>query len=152
MKRIEEYILKSCGYTVLLLLLLYAILAAIGVADSAIPFDRFAVLTGYGFLITGTEVLYKSLTMRTAVKVLIHYSILLAGFMLVYLVIRGLSGNVASVIFVAVAIFTLLYALLLGAVIAIKRLLGKAESKLAARPTRNKKSDEQEYHSLYGDN
>lgn len=153
MKKIEGFILKSCGYTVLLLIILYIFLTAMSLTDSGVPVGRFLLMLGYGCLISAAELVYKALEIRKALKVLIHYSMLLAGFMVVYLTIRGVTGNIAASILVAIAIFTLLYALILGAVIGIKRLVGKADSELERRPDRPKKKKETpEYHSLYGDN
>ncbi len=153
MKKIESFILKSCGYTVLLLLVLYIFLAAMGVTEQGVPIGRFLLMLGYGCLISGAELVYKALEVRKALKILIHYSMLLAGFMVVYLTIRGITGNIAASILIAVTIFTLLYALILGAVIGLKHLVSKADTELESRPDSPKKKKEApEYHSLYGDN
>ena len=110
MNRLGNFILRSCGYTVLLMLVLYVFLAAIGGVDQGIPFIRFLVLLRYGAFIVSAGEVYKTTSLKKPLRILIHYFILLIGFVPVY-VFSGASHSVnASKIFIALMIFSILYA------------------------------------------
>ena len=151
MKKIEKLILQSCGYTVLLALILYAVLAISGVTDQGIPISKFLVVFGYGLLISIAGALYSYMKAKTPLKLLTHYAILLAGFIVLYLCSGVVSNINPSKIFVAVIIFTVLYVLAAGAIKCLGIAVGKADNKLGKR-LENPMPEKKPYTPKFGGN
>ena len=141
MKRVKEFILQSCGYTVLIAFLLYAVLAISGVTDQGIPILKFLAVFGYGLLTAAAGLAYRELPIKKLLRLLIHYSILLLGFVILYLASGAARENVGAKVFVAVVIFTILYAIAAGVIAFIYRARADlpSEKKEKLRATEEKK-------------
>ena len=139
MKKGAEFVLRGCGYTVMIAFILYTVLAISGVTDQGIPIAKFLVVFAYGLLASGAQEAYHGLKAKLPLRVAIHYLMLLAGFIVLY-VASGVNASVnASKIFIAITIFTLLYALAGAIGIGIKRLLNKTAPTASKKPDPKKK-------------
>ena len=133
MKKIEGFILRSCGYTVLLALIVYAFLGIIGIGGEGITIVKFLVILGYGFLISCAGALYASLPIHKAYRAILHYLLLLGGFIVLYLTSGAAKSVTASRVFIAIVLFTILYAASLGLIKLVKHMVKKADSKVDLR-------------------
>lgn len=149
MKKFENFLLRACGYVVLILSLCYAVVGISGSTESGIPWHRFLLILAYGLLISGCDTLFSALNFHKALKVAIHYIVLLSGFMVIF-ALAGNATNNATRIFVAVVIFTFLYALIWLLTLGIRKLIFKVDIKIDSASTKPKKT-KQKYHPIYSD-
>lgn len=136
MKKFESFILHGCGFTVLLALILYAFLAISGVIDQGIPVLKFLVVFGYGLVISGARELYASLPFGKAVRLMIHYLMILAGFLVLYFTSGAFSAITPAKVFIAIILFSILYTAIMLGKSGIGRFVKKAEPQ--ASPTSKK--------------
>lgn len=148
MKKIENLLLKACGYTLLTTLLFY-IAALLGeFTKPAIDFPTFALIFVFGIIISAASMILYVKTMHTALKILIHYVILFIAFFVIFLLAGKLTLGGPSVVFAAIVIFTFLYALIFAAVYFIRRAVIGADKALDARVSK-KNSAKKPYTPLY---
>ena len=133
MKKFEDFILHGCGFAVLLALILYIFLAIGGVVDQGIPITKFLVVLGYGLVISGARELYASLPYGKAVRVAIHYSMLLAGFLILYFTSGAFPTITGARIFIAIVLFSIFYTAVMLSMAGIYKLMQK--SKPTSSPT-----------------
>ena len=150
MKKFESFLLKSCAYTVLLMLIMYITVSLLGESNNSISAFKFFLLLGYGALITADELIYNTLKIKTALKVLIHYAILLAGFVTVY-ALMGIAGTVTPMrVFVIIVLFTVFYAMGLGIVKLISTFVKKTDSAIEKHEPKEKEPATK-YNPRFGD-
>lgn len=154
MEKTKKFILHACGYTVLMALILYTILAIIGVKDQGMPIAKFLIVLGYGLLAEGAAVLYDSLPLKKPIRLLIHYAIMLTGFIVMYLTSGAAEKGVTGAkIFIATIIFTVLYAITVAILQAFKQIAGNSTSASAAKAhgsTKKASGGSKEYKPRFG--
>lgn len=149
MKKFLDFILRGCGYTVMIAFILYTVLAISGVTDQGIPVSKFVAVFAYGLLAAGAQSAYHTLKVNLAIRVAVHYTMLLAGFIALYLT-SGVNASVnASKIFIAITIFTLLYALASAFCVGIKNLVSKSMPATSKKPVQEQKP-KSEYKPRFG--
>ena len=114
MKKIEETILKACGFSVLILLLFFAFAASTNYSSAFINFSTFAVIVGFGFLISLASLVLQIKKLNVIVRFLIHYTTLLIAFCAIFLSIGNIGSGSSSKVFVAIILFTIFYVVLFG--------------------------------------
>lgn len=151
MKKIEETILKACGFSVLILLLFFAFTASTNYPSAVINFSTFAVIVGFGFLISLASLVLQIKTLNVIVRFLIHYTTLLIAFCAIFLSIGNIGTGSSSKVFVAIVLFTIFYAVLLGISYLFKRIFDFFDKMINSKyETKTKAEAKKEtYKSLY---
>ncbi len=144
MKKLENLLLKACGYTVLILTLLYSFASAENFNESKVGFSTFALILLFGILISLATLVLGMKKPKLPLRILIHYGTLLLAFFVIFMTNGRISVDSPAKTFSTIIIFTLLYALLFGTVYLIRRLVKSADRKLD-----KKQSKKSEYKSIY---
>ena len=151
MKTIENILLKACGYTVFILTLFYlfGLLSEIGAAF--INFSTFLTIALFGLLISLAELVFKIEKIHTALRVLIHYIVLLIAFNVIFIASGNLSANTTGQIFSAIIIFTVFYVIMFGLVYIFRRFIQKTDKCIDTKRAKNNIDNrkENEYKPLY---
>ncbi|MBR2930998.1 MAG: hypothetical protein IKC32_07190 [Clostridia bacterium] len=149
MNKLKGFLYKTAAYTVILLFVLYVSLALAGVTDQGVPIAKFFLIMGYAALITGAGLLVGLLSCRMIYQIILHYSILLSGFIVIYYNSGVVGSSNAAKLFIAISLFTLVYALVRITLYLIRR--GKAPAKESGDPgQKKKKAEEPKYTSRFG--
>ena len=114
MKHIGDFFRNACAYTVVFLSFFYLVSLSDTVTSGAISFGRFGLILAFGAIISAAGFLFK-LKINKLYVVIIHYSLLLLSFILLFVTTKVLSSNSSST-FVAIIAFSILYAILFVAV------------------------------------
>lgn len=125
MKQIERFFLHSTAYTVVITIIFYIFSLFGGYENAEMSFSRFLLILVYGFLISGSEILFVLQTLKPIFRYIIHFSVLFTGFFVIFLSIKNESGNMqftAATVFAALIIFALLYALIMISVFFIGKI------------------------------
>ncbi len=147
MRRFERMLLCGTGYTVLILTLFYIFAAIARFEEMSIGVGRFFIILAFGMLIALAELIYGLLTLKRVFKCLIHYSLLLLAFIIVFMLGEFITVNGPASVFVGITVFTLFYLLIFGIVYLVRRTVGAADNKLdkkiaqkkSAKPKENEK-------------
>ena len=149
MKKIENLLLKACGYTILILILFYAV-AFTGFTTPAIQLPTFLLILVFGIVISAAGMILYVNSLKPILRVLIHYAVMLVSFFIVFILGGKLHTGGSSTIFAAIILFTFLYALIFAIVYFIRRAVISADKaidkKSAAQSKRKKKKP---YTPLY---
>lgn len=110
MKHIGDFFRNACAYTVVFLTFFYFVSLSDRVSNGAISFGRFGLVLAFGAIISAAGFLFK-LKINKVYTVIIHYSVILVSFILLFVTTKVLSSNSSST-FVAIIAFSILYVLL----------------------------------------
>ena len=150
MKKIKQLLLTGSAYTVLFALILYVFFSFSGLGENGMGVDKFLLVLGYGMLVAGANMISSLLNLKEIFKNLIHFAILLAGFIALYVLTMGAASVNASRIFIASFIFLAVYVAVRFAAYGIRRLMGKGEN--AAPNKQTAKPEKPAYTSRFGNN
>lgn len=150
MKNFKDFIFKASAYTVLVLSIFYIYGGIFNLNENGIHWSRFVIIASYCALISGTELLNSALNIKPVFKTLIHYSVLLVGFVFVFF-IAGASEVKPATVLVAVVLFSVVYFAIFLVNLGLKKLNTKLHSTEEEKP-KNNKPKKKEYKSLYSDN
>ena len=92
MNKIENTLLKACGYTVLILFLFYLFCAITNVQGQAIAFPTFLIILGFSLLIALAGLILSIKSIKYVFRVLIHYATLLLAFVSVFMTTVSVSA------------------------------------------------------------
>ena len=151
MKIIENLLLKTCGYAVIILTSFYLFATLSEYADAYIGFPTFLVILAFGLLISAAGMIFKIEKIHMALRVLIHYASLLAAFCVIFISLGNLSAGSAGAVFSAVIIFTLFYGAIFAVVYFLRLLIKKSDSSLNQKISKKstEPSAKKEYKPLY---
>lgn len=157
MKRLENFLLKACGFTVAILTLFYLFPALSRAANESISFSTFALIFGFGMLISIATMIFEIKSINLVLRILIHYIALMVAFCTVFISTGNISADTPAKIFTAVIIFTVFYAFFFGLTVGIKKLVRLIDDKAdkhsnTKRKTNSKAESKKPYKSLYSDN
>lgn len=141
MKKIEGILLRACGFTVLILVLFYLFAVATSFVDPAIGFPTFLLILTFGFIISLSSLIFEIKTLKTPIKVAIHYVALLVAFCAVFIYSGKLTAGGDAAIFTAVAIFTALYAVIFAIAFSVMRTVRIADNKFEAKAKSGEKKE-----------
>ena len=133
MKRIEKTLLHGSGYTVLILTLFYAFAHIAEFDKTSIGIGRFFIVLGFSMLIACAELLYELLSVKRWLKNLIHYFILLSAFSIIFIFGDFYTAKGITAVFISIILFTILYLLILGIVLGVRRTVNVADRKIDKR-------------------
>ena len=148
MKKLETVLLKACGYTIITAVL-FDLVAMMGeFTKAALDFWTFLLIFTFGIIISAAGLIFEIRSMHKAVKVLLHYSVLLVAFFFIFLVAGKLGNAASSVIFSAIIVFTTLYAVIFAITYFIKKAINGAD-KLLSKSVEAGKKEKKPYTPLY---
>ncbi|MBR7117329.1 MAG: hypothetical protein IKC87_06450 [Clostridia bacterium] len=150
MEKFKQLVLTGSAYTVLFALILYIFFSFSGLGENGMGIDKFLLVLGYGMLVAGANLLCSLMKMREIFKNLIHFAILLAGFIVLYILTMGASQVNAGKIFIASFIFLAVYVAVRFAAYGIRRLTGKNSP--ATPKKQDSKPEKPVYTSRFGNN
>ena len=130
MKKIEKFLLTGTAFTVGVLFVFFLLSKAFGV-DAYLKFFNFFICLLIGYAITTASLIFKIKSLQIWFRVPIHYAALMAFYIpFLYVAIPDFMERPAAV-FIAVMIYTIIYAILTVAVWGIKKLVNKLDDKIA---------------------
>ena len=140
MKRIERYLLDSCALTVLILSLIY-ILSIFSESQTtpAVHIGRYFTILLFSFLTVGANHLFSVPKIPKLLAFAIHYTVLLAAFMLVFV---DLNGITAPMVFISIALFTVFYAVIFSIAIGTKKLCSYLDKSIKKKEDKAPKKEE----------
>ena len=128
MKKIEKFLLTSTAFTVGVLFVFFLLSMAFGV-EAYLKFFNFFICLLIGFAITAANLIFKIPSLQIWFKVPIHYVALMALYIpFLYVAVPDFMER-QSAVFVAVMIYTILYAILTVVVWGIKKLVKNLDNK-----------------------
>jgi len=149
MKRLENFVLKACSYTVLIVTLFFLFTLITNFTEAAIKIGTFMLILLFGFIISLADLFFGIEKIGKAFKVLIHYGALLVTFIVVFVVFGNISGGGAGAVISAIFIFTALYAVIFPIIYFTKKGLSSADKKIDGKMPKKTKQ-KQPYRSIYG--
>lgn len=153
MKKVEETILKACGFSVLILLFFFAFAASTNFPTAVISFSTFAIIVGFGFLISLASLILQVKKLNIIIRILIHYTTLLIAFCSIFLSIGNIGNGSSSKVFVAIVLFTIFYAFLFAVSFLVKKVVAFLDKAINVRYGTKTKAERtrESYKSLYSD-
>lgn len=150
MKKLQSTLLAGSAYTVFILVIFY-FFAIIGqLTLPAITFPTFLVILVFGMVISFSENIFYIKALKFPFKVMIHYALLLIAFCSIFIFSGNLKSEGPGAIFVAVVIFSFLYAIMFISVHFIRKWIGKVDRKIENFNQKKANKDKKpEYKSLY---
>ena len=145
MKKIQSLLLNASAYTVLILALFYLFAAVTGYTQGGIGFPMYALILGFGLVISLAGLIFETDKLSRAVKFILHYAVLFVAFLLIFVISGNIKGQGESVIFSSILIFTFFYAIVSVIVYLIRRAISSADKKVSDKlakkaPTQKKKT------------
>ena len=137
MRKFEKFLLRGAGYTLLILSLYFLVSIIASPIDGRISGGKFFLILCFGLVIALTEFIYSLLTVKFWLKTLLHYSILLSTFILIFIPLLGVKSNGPASIAAWIVIFTVLYAVLTVAAHFIRKGINKVDDAIDRRTTNN---------------
>ncbi len=139
MKTIEKILLQAAAYTIGITLAFFTLASAFGIM-AVLTFFNFFICILIGILISTANLVYKINSLQIWAKTPIHYAILLALFIpFLYIAIPEFMQRPAA-IFVAIMIFTILYAVAVAITVGIIKLVKYFDTKLESSGKKTSKS------------
>lgn len=133
MKHARRILNSGCIYTTLITLFIFTVGALIasseGVERGSLTIGQFLLICLFSFLIAGADTVLISCPFSLPLRLLLHYGVLLAGFLVIFSAAGNLKLDTGAKIFVAVVLFTLAYAAVMAAVLTLFSALGKLAGK-----------------------
>lgn len=143
MKTIEKILLQSCFYTVLITLLFFSFVTLSDFADPKISFTYFLVIFLFGMAIALAGMIFEYKKIHVFLRLIIHYTVLLITFSVVFINLGNISVQSASAVFVAILLFTFLYIVIALMSWLIKKSVTKIDSKITANNKKTSKKSEE---------
>ena len=109
----KRVITQTCVIFTLLVLLVFVIGSAVPDFGNAIDLKNILVILFFAFLFAAANRLLALERMSVILRILLHYAATAIGFYIVFILIAA-KASAPSAIFVMLAFYTLLYALLMG--------------------------------------
>lgn len=128
MKQIEKFFSHACMYTVFIAIAFYIFSGIVNAKGLSMSFGRFFTIFAFSMIISSMEYIFSVARIHKALQYAIHYVILCAAFIVVFLSIRKSSADFmfnSSVIFAAVVLFSFGYAAFFLALYLLKKIASK---------------------------
>ncbi len=110
MKRLKEIFTRGCVYTVAITFLIC--LFSLGMEGTpSVPVGQFLLLTVIGMLLSLTQNVFLLKNIRLIYRILIHYSVILVLFELLFFITGKVTTGGPGGIFVSATVLTILYAI-----------------------------------------
>jgi prepilin signal peptidase PulO-like enzyme (type II secretory pathway) len=147
MKKLENLLLKASGYTIITVILFYLVAMMGEFTKAALDFKTFMLIFVFGIIISAVNLIFEIQILHKALKILIHYAVLLVSFFVIFFVAGKLGNAATSVIFSAIIVFTALYAVIFVITYLIKKAVTSADRVIDKSGTKRK--EKKNYTPLY---
>ncbi len=129
MKIFRNILTEGCVFTTVITLLFSLVAFIVNRAEGmfkevSIPVSRFFVILAFSFLIAVANRILSVRRLHVALRLLIHYAALLVSFIFVFVAAGNLKITGTASVFVAIVVFTVLYALMMAVVFSFLRAVG----------------------------
>ena len=133
---VRKILISTCVICTLISVFFYFIAAIVNEVESlfdetAVTFRQFALILLFSLLVALANRLLAVQKLHIALRILIHYATLLAAFLVVFIAAGKLNVSGPASVFLAVMIFTVLYAVCFVAGYFLLRLFGALPSQQA---------------------
>lgn len=134
MKYIRRIFTAGCVWMTAISLVFFAVAALINSTEHTfrtigISFSQYLLILLFSFLIAGAGLVFSLSRIHAALRILIHYAVVLTGFIVIFAVSGNLRLDTAAKIFVAIFIFTFFYAIVMAVYISLLHTLGRLGKK-----------------------
>jgi hypothetical protein len=147
MNQIKRFIASACTISTLITLLVYLVTAIIrhseGIGETGIPAVKFFLILLFSFLLAGANLLFGLKRLAFIWRLLLHYSVCLVAFLVIFIAFGNLNISGPASVFVAVIVLTVLYAAIAGAILGFLYAIRAEERKEKER------RESSEYRSRY---
>jgi len=148
MKKIQTLLLKASAYTVLILALFYLFASSTGYVNAAITFPTYALILGFGTIISIVGLVFESDKFKTPVKFVMHFATLFLAFLIIFVISGNISTQGEGAIFSAIVIFAFFYIIVCLLVYATRRILSVADRKIDEK-NKKKEAEKQKKKTPY---
>ena len=124
---------SGAGYTILIMTFFYIFALSANLESTAIGVGKFFLILAFGMITAIAELIYELLSLRKVFKCLIHYAILLAAFCIIFIAGDFFNITGPASVFVAITVFTLIYAVCVGIVYLVRRGVAGADKAIDSR-------------------
>ena len=149
MKKLKKFLSEACSYATLMLLIVFVFAEFFNSSANGIYFPTFAAVFAYSLVITIANLIKRVLSANIFIKTSIHYLLTVSGFIFLFSFLGNMENAAPTKIFVAIVLFSLLYALVTVVAWIFRKYVLKQRAEKS--PTREEKTPAG-YTSLYGDN
>ena len=161
MKKLENLILRACGFAIVILTLFYTFVTATNSNKTDIDFANFSLILGFGLLISLASMILEIKSIKLPLRIFIHYVVLLITFCVVFIPNGNISpennNEAPSKLFTAIVLYTISYAVLFSLFAGFKKLINAIDNKIDSRTNKNNgtkskaETKKSTYKSLYSD-
>ena len=151
MKKLENLLLRGCGYTILITVLFFLVAVIGEYTNAAIDFPTMALIFVFGIIISTADLVLGAERLKRVFRVMIHYCVLLLAFFFVFILAGKLRTGGASAIFASIVIFTFLYAFIFTLTYLIRLAVKRADGAIDKKAARKQKRTKAEYTPIYKD-
>ena len=129
-KFIRQILTSTCIFCTVISVLFFFFAAIVNEVESlfddgaSLPFRFFLLILLFSLLIALANRLFSVRKIRFIFRLLIHYATLLAAFLSTFVAFGKLKINGPASVFVAIMVFTILYAVIVGLTLAVMKFLG----------------------------
>lgn len=135
MKHLRSILTGGCVFTTVITLLFSIVALIINRAEGiygevSLPVSQFLLILLFSFVIASANHVFFLRRLHTALRLLIHYSALLVSFIFVFVVAGNLHITGTASVFIAIFVFTVLYAVMMAIVLSFLRAVGYLDKTL----------------------
>jgi hypothetical protein len=150
MKRLEKILLRASAYTVLIFTAFCLFSGALAMHTPAIEIKKFFLILLFGVICAITENLTDTKRLNAFLRTLIRYAVSLTAFCL-FLMPNAASISSGADVFIAVAIFTLVFAMITAMLFVLRIGLASLEKKSKKDNSGGTKPEKAKYTPRYKD-
>lgn len=140
MRKLEKTLYLGAAYTVLIASAFYIFALAAKLESTSLGIGKFFLIFAFGMICAIAELVYGLLDLRKWLKAVIHYAILLTAFCVIFLLGDFFLVKGASSVFVAITLFTAMYAIFVGTLYLIRKTVSKADDALDKKTGTSRKN------------
>ena len=149
MKKAERFLLHTCAYTVLFCALFLGFMAISGFSEASLNIGKFFLILLFSFLISVAGVILGIKNWHLALRIAIHYTVLLAAFFVVFVISGNIKAGGAGPIFSAIVVFSFLYLVVSLIVYFAKKSVRAVDKKLEKRGVKSSSNKSSSYTPRY---
>ena len=133
MRKLEKTLYSAAAYTVLFAIFFYVFALATDIDGKSIGVTKFFIILSFGTICAVADLIYSLLNLKKWVKAVIHYGILVSAFCIIFLFGDYFLVKGAASVFVAITLFTVLYAVFSFTLWLIGKTVSRADDALEAK-------------------
>lgn len=126
--KIEKFVYHTCAYSVIISVIFYIFAMLSGIQGLTMSFGRFALIIAFSAITTLAESLLYIKKVKKPIAIFLHFISLFVAFFVVFIAVNN-KGFMPSFIFSSLAIFTIIYVLILLSSMLLRKIKLKQNSK-----------------------